>query len=60
MSSRPPDAPMNIGWMCFDKDDDVEGAIMTFADRHKRKPEFAFVELGLLWVGPIEKGEDGG
>jgi hypothetical protein len=57
MNSRPPDAPKNADYMCFTVDHDAASAKREFLERHAHKAAFAFVELGLLRVGPIQKGE---
>lgn len=40
-------------YLCFTLDETLEAAKATFRRRFKIEPEEHFVEMGLLWLGPI-------
>lgn len=56
-ATRPPDAPKDVAYMCFTADHDLVSAKLKFLERHAYKAEFAFVELGMLRIGPIVSRE---
>ena len=53
-------SPHQFNYRCFTADMDEDKAVTRFRDLFGRWPEWVIESLGLLWVGPIEKGESDG
>ena len=53
MDTKTFDRRYRCKYLCFSLDETIENARNLFFKKYKEPPQESFIEMGLLWLGPV-------